>query len=75
MYLVRFNLENGPHYMQWQIRNDGFDEYYSPDTVQLLMHQCHLRNKPKIAQEIFDGERKRVCAWIECDHVDISHLI
>lgn len=70
---VRFNLSRGKNYMKWKIAHpDGEIEYLDPDGFDLLMKKCNLRNSPKTAQKIFEGENKSVCAWILCDSVIIS---
>jgi hypothetical protein len=65
---VRFNLSKGKNYMKWKVDKTfyGLDE-------RLVLHNCVLKNNRKIAQRIFDGEHKSVCAWVNCDYVTIGH--
>lgn len=71
-YKVRFNLGRGKNYMKWKIQHpDGTVEYHSPSDVQLLMHECTLKNHKSTAQKIFDGGEKVVCAWILCKSIAI----
>lgn len=71
-YKVRFNLGRGKNYMKWKIQHpDGTVEYHSPSDVQLLMHECTLKNHKSTAKKIFDGGEKVVCAWILCKSIAI----
>ena len=59
--------------MKWKVQSiDGTVEYHSPTDVQLLMHDCTLKNHKKTAQKIFDGGEKVVCAWILCKSLEIK---
>ena len=70
---VRFNLGRGKNYMKWKVQHpDGAVEYHSPSDVQLLMHECTLKNNKSTAQKIFDGGEKVVCAWILCKSIAIK---
>jgi len=70
---VRFNLGRGKNYMKWKIQHiDGTVEYHSPSDVQLLMHDCTLKNYKGVAQKIYDGGEKVVCAWILCKSIGIK---
>jgi hypothetical protein len=71
---VRFNLARGKNYMKWKIQfPDGTIEYHSPSEVQLLMHECILKNYKSVSQKIFDGGEKVVCAWVLCKSLAIKH--
>lgn len=70
---VRFNLGRGKNYMKWKVQHpDGKVEYHSPTDVQLLMHDCTLKNHKNTAQKIFDGANKTVCAWVLCKSIAIK---
>ena len=70
---IRFNLGKGKNFMKWKVQyTDGTIEYHSPTDVQLLMHDCTLKNHKKTAQKIFDGGEKVVCAWILCKSLGIK---
>ena len=72
-FKVRFNLGKGKNYMKWKIQHpDGKIEYHLPSEVQLLMHDCILKNHKKTAQKIFDGANKTVCAWVLCKSLAIK---
>lgn len=72
-YKVRFNLGKGKNFMKWKIQHpDGTIEYHSPKDVQLLMHECILKNHKKTAQKIYDGGEKVVCAWVLCKSLAIK---
>jgi hypothetical protein len=69
---VRFNLGRGKNFMKWKVQYpNGAVEYYSPSEVQLIMKGCQLRNHKGVAQKIFDGGEKVVCAWVLCDSIEI----
>lgn len=70
---VRFNLGRGKHYMKWKIQSQIGLEYHYPDDVQLIMHNCTLKNNRKVAERIHAGENKDVCAWILCESITIKH--
>ena len=69
---LRFHLGKGENYMKWQLRHqDGTVEYIHPDDMFLTLSNVKLRNQRKVADKIYKGENKTVCAWIEFDeHVD-----
>jgi len=59
--------------MKWKVAYpDGTVEYLDPNDITLIMHKCKLRNSSKIAERIFKGENKTVCAWILCSHMKIT---
>jgi hypothetical protein len=70
---VRFNLGRGKNYMKWKIEGPLGTEYHSPADVQLVLHNCQLKNNRKTAEKIFNGENKDVCAWVLCDSITIKH--
>jgi hypothetical protein len=70
---IRFNLGKGKNFMKWKVQyTDGTIEYHSPADVQLIMHDCILKNHKKTAQKIFNGGEKVVCAWILCKSLGIK---
>jgi len=71
MFKVRFNLSAGENFMKWQVKCGHVVNYYDPSDVCIVMTGCKLRNNPHTAQKIHAGENKSVCAWIECDQVEI----
>lgn len=74
-FQVRFHLGKGANYMCWQVkdnRNKGI-EYYPPSNVSLELTNCTLRNSPSTAMRIYNGNAKTVCAWVECDMVDVNY--
>tara|TARA_E500000318_G_C3564280_1_gene214944 strand:+ start:1338 stop:1757 length:420 start_codon:yes stop_codon:yes gene_type:complete len=69
---VRFHLGRGPNYQRWQVRfGDNPPEYFDPEDVILKMHNAVLRNQRGTAEKILNGENKTVCAWVECDHLEV----
>ena len=72
-FKIRFNLGKGKNFMKWKVQYpNGEIEYHSPADVQLIMHDCILKNHKKTAQKIFDGGEKVVCAWILCKSLVIT---
>jgi hypothetical protein len=75
-FKVRFHLGKGKNYMKWQVtdhKNNFYKDYYDPEKVDILMYKCKLGNQESIARKIFNGEHKTVCAWVECDMIDIVY--
>ena len=79
MYKVRFHLGRGTNFMKWQVKylsEDGDEDedkvsYVNPQDNQLAMLGCKLSVQPTAAQKINDGANKTVCAWIECEAVQV----
>lgn len=71
MYHVRFHLARGKNYLKWQIKNTKTEDvrYYDPELYQLIMTNCKLINYKPIANRIYEGANKDVCAWISCSSV------
>ena len=70
---VRFNLGRGKNYMKWKIQSKSGTEYHSPCDVQLILHNCQLKNSRKTAEKIFNGMDKEICAWVLCESITIKH--
>ena len=69
---VRFHLAKGANFMKWQIKYpDGGIEYHIPSETQLILRGITVKNHKKIAQNIFNGANKTVCAWVLCDSLEI----
>ena len=71
MIKVRFHLASGENYMKWQVRVREDVIYYDPHEVSLHMIGCKLRNHRGTAEKILNGENKTVCAWVECESVQV----
>ena len=84
MYKVRFHLGRGKNFMKWQVTSnlntgDGTGakhvvSYINPSENQLAMLGCKLSLQPTAAQKIHDGANKTVCAWIECESVQVLEV-
>jgi len=84
MYKVRFHLGRGKNFMKWQVTSnlntgDGTGakhvvSYVDPLDNQLAMLGCKLSLQPTAAQKIHDGANKTVCAWIECESVQVLEV-
>ena len=70
---VRFNLGRGKNYLKWKIESKSGVEYHYPADVQLILHNCILKNNRKTAEKIFNGMNKDVCAWVLCESITIKH--
>lgn len=72
-YKVRFHLGRGRNYMKWQITKDQEPpNYVDPQSFQILMSGCVLKNNKRIATEIHQGKNKKVCAWISCESLELK---
>lgn len=69
---VRFHLGLGKNYMKWQVKRGSDVFYFDPSTVSLEMINCKLKNQQATAQKIHDGANKTVCAWIECEDINVK---
>ena len=70
---VRFNLSRGKNYMKWKVEYPNKTvEYHDPKQVQLILTNAQLRNYKKVAEKIYNGANKSVCAWVLCDSVEIK---
>jgi|TARA_R100000482_G_C5089585_1_gene130108 hypothetical protein len=82
-FRVRFHLGKGKNFMKWQVADWGpnlhkgnlspHKDYYDPDNCEIVMFRCILGNQPATAQKIFEGANKTVCAWVDCDDIDIHY--
>lgn len=68
-YLVRFHLASGANHRKWQVKFGKQVQYLDPDKVNIVMKGCKLKNHKTVAQQIYEGANKTVCAWIECQSV------
>lgn len=72
MIKVRFNLGAGENHQKWKVTwADRTHVYLDPNRVSLIMRGCTLKNRHQSALKIFNGHSKFVCAWIECDDLQI----
>ena len=68
---VRFHLARGEHYRHWQVKRGSEVHYYDPHSICLILWNCKLQNQLGTAQKIHDGANKSVCAWVECEIVEV----
>lgn len=61
---IRYHLQRGPHYKHWQIKTKYETFYIDPSSCMITLHNCVLHNNRKVADRIFMGDNKDVCAWI-----------
>lgn len=70
---VRFNLARGKNYMKWKVEYpDKNVEYHDVSEVQLVMRNCKLKNYRNVAEKIYNGANKEVCAWVLCEDLSIK---
>jgi hypothetical protein len=75
-YKVRFHLAQGENFMKWQVKDsEGNASFYEPSEVSLKLRNCFLRNQPTTARKIHDGANKTVCAWVECESVEVVKMV
>ena len=70
-FKIRYHLGRGDHYMHWQISNYPNVLYLNPFESNLILKECTLKNNRKIADQIYNGENKKVCSWILCKEIDM----
>ena len=65
-YTLRFNLGAGKHHKKWKLTDTktGVADYYDPETTQFRLTDCRLVNQGATARRIYEGEHKKVCAWV-----------
>lgn len=75
-YKIRFHLGKGKNYKHWQVTSLGEGErkveYLDPGIHNIVMHDCQLRNVPKIAKKVFATQKRNVCGWVECKKLEIT---
>ncbi len=72
MYKIRFHLGRGDNFMKWQVKSpDGTVEYYRPEKRQLAMFNAKLKVQLGTSKKIHEGACKTVCAWVECDEIQV----
>ena len=78
MYNVRFNLQRGPYYKFWQIRDwkdrQCAPSYVDPAKYQLTMVDCELVCNESKARKVYAAGVKDVCGWVQCRNVFCSDL-
>jgi len=73
LYKVRFHLGRGQNYKKWQVASlDGAAVYFDPETTKLKLINCKLKNNKNVSRKIFEGQNKMVCAWVECEEIQIN---
>lgn len=71
MIKLRFHLAKGINFQKWQVDDNIQINYHDPDNCFLVLENCTLKNYRKAANKIFQGQNKTVCAWIECESIEI----
>ena len=70
-FKVRFHLGAGKYKGHWQVKQVSNDEvtFIDPLKVNLLLSDCRLVNQQGIANRIYNGKTKSVCAWVLCNSI------
>ena len=59
--------------MHWQFTDTDSGEvwYCRPTELTIKLTDCVLHNNKKLAEKIYLGKNKDVCAWIKCKHYEV----
>ena len=68
---VRYHLQRGPNYKQWQFRHNDTVWYHDPAYRPIVIKNCRLKNNRRTAERIYNGENKSVCAWVNFDSMEL----
>lgn len=71
MYKLRFHLGAGINFQHWQVKGPNGISYHKPDEVTIRAYNVTLKNAPKVAFRIYSGQHKTVCAWLQCENLQI----
>ena len=78
MYKIRFHLGRGDNFMKWQVKTlvngdptNYSVQYFEPEQYQLAMFDAKLRVQLGTSKKIHEGACKTVCAWVECENLQI----
>ena len=63
---LRYHLARGEFYKHWQLKNTkrGKPVYLNPEDTNFLLEDVKLYNRRSVAQKIYEGSNKDVCAWL-----------
>lgn len=71
MYKVRFHIGAGSHFRHWQVEGPDGVEYYDPNKHSLVLKDCRLSNRRKVAEKVFSSQLRDVCGYAVCESVDV----
>jgi len=81
---LRYHLARGEFYKHWQLKESktGKTIYFRPEDTNFLLENVKLYNKKAVAQRIYEGANKNVCAWlsikgsvkIRTEEIDVSNM-
>lgn len=73
MNKIAFHLGRGANYMHYQIKlASGEIVYVNPDTHDITLKGCKLRNQKAASMKIFKGANKERCAWIDFESYEVT---
>ncbi len=64
---LRYHLARGEFYKHWQMKRSEKNSkpvYFNPEDTSFLLNDVKLYSKRNVAQKIYEGENKTVCAWL-----------
>jgi len=72
-YKIAFHLGRGKNFMHWQIKDSaGNVSYVDPETNDIVLHECTLRNQKSASLRIYNGGEKNRCAWVEFERYEVT---
>ena len=78
-YMVRFHLgrdkdySGNSHFMHWRIEKMSIEcvGFTPTEGFVFVMTNAFLRNRLGAAKKIHSGKTKTVCAWVECEAIEL----
>lgn len=62
---LRYHLARGKNYRHWQLKGTKKEPiYFDPEYTSFILKNVKLYNKKNVAQKIYGGANKDVCAWL-----------
>jgi hypothetical protein len=80
---LRFHLARGKNYRHWQLKGMKKEPiYFDPENTSFILKNVKLYNKRNVAQKIYEGANKDVCAWLSISgrvmvspsEIDVSNM-
>lgn len=58
--------------MHWQLKSGDQTKYIDPHKYSLLLINCTLLNQKGTATKIYEGNRRKPCAWIAAKKYELA---
>ncbi len=71
MIKIKFHLQRGKNYQQFQIRENQSVKYVVPESHSIVMQNCYLKNLANQATKIYQGANRQPCGWVYCQSYHI----